>query len=239
MLFAASILAPRHTVILDDGTATFRATIEPLDFSMRSLLKRVYCGFRWRSFGRIRTQVVARTIFASALPRLQSCTLPVQVSLDDFRCGYLGLSDGVPIHPRTVVFLGQPLTEVGLVSNSSGLDVLCAQVGARLHERFEKVYYVAHRSEGEAEVEHRCRLIGALPLALPICVEYGLARQGWLPGAVASFCSTALITLERLAGEQMQFFAVRLPEELVGARAANLSKVYEGLFAEIPSLSWL
>ena len=118
---------------------------------------------------------------------------------------------GAPVDPDFALFLGGAEPEIGAMAEDDFVAVLKAvqeDVGRPL-------LYAPHRRE-------RATKLARLERELPVWVtdaagpiEYEIAELDTAPGVIASFFSTALITLPRIMPSDVEVRSYRIPEHLL------------------------
>jgi hypothetical protein len=119
---------------------------------------------------------------------------------------FLKMFDGSFHKTNEVLLIGSPLADFGLITKEVFHKVLLA-----IQEYFtgQEVVYVRHRTESE-------ELPGELKtISLDKPVELYLLENRILPSVVASFFSSAGINLNRIFGNQLKVFYIRIPDDYI------------------------
>jgi hypothetical protein len=125
-----------------------------------------------------------------------------------------------------VFVVGGCLAELGVVSLEF-YEAQMAWIAAR--SQGKKVSYIPHRREDRARYESYQEKYGFSILEVDVPIELLVLEQGWAPGEVIGFYSTALDTLHLMTEDcGSNIVALRIPDDRINTRedAGFISEVY-------------
>lgn len=217
----SNVLSSRAIVLLDDGTTT-------IDIACR----RVQESGPARSVGQARRialyarLMAVRTHEAERLVFFTSYDIAVgrqdEVVRNTFerlraQAARMGVGDGV-------LFLGQPLVEIGQMLEDRYATYLAA---ARDHFGAEGFVYVPHWRESPHLVQRLQTKLGFEVVRPPVPIEVDLLRSGRLPRVLASFHTAALENCRRMfGGAGMRITALTIAPEHLESGHDSIERVY-------------
>jgi len=136
------------------------------------------------------------------------------------------LSD-LELNKEEVLFLGLKLSEIGIVTQSYYLDQI---IKITSYYKNKQIIYIAHRGEDKTKLQKIDELDNVQVVQLDYPVElYGLYHTK-IPYKVASFYSTALLTMKNIYGMEAEGFLFNYTDSKYKKAIDNVYTYYEKYF---------
>lgn len=210
------------TVLLDDGTATLNIARQRIEGCAARkpdrLSKRIRLAAK-KIFQKLNNQQPSRVVFFTAYK------IPVMsfdsVIHNDF--AYLRTKISELQTTETVYFLGSPLSEAGIMSESQYLNYI-----NRVQNYYagRNILYVSHRRESQDKLAKIEEDYGLEVACFRFPIEYQLAFIGRRPLELASFMSSALDNCRLIFGDKMKIVSFRV-NEVNDDRRENVDHIYD------------
>lgn len=190
--------------LLDDGVGSLTIAQKRINFEQKR--KNKITGFILQLMG-IKSQPIEKLDYFSSFPVVaketetvvtnQFLTIKEQLSKKD-------------VSNDTVILLGQPLIEAGVVSYSD-YNAYLVNIAARHVDN--KILYYAHRREENKHLNIYDKVPNIEVVKSTKPIELTLLELKKLPNQVLSFYSAALITLPLIYGQYLSYISYKIPSE--------------------------
>jgi hypothetical protein len=125
---------------------------------------------------------------------------------------------------QDVYFLGQPLS-LKEMSEDHYIEMLQQVAG-----KYSKIKYIIHRYESELSLSRIKRISNIEVVVFDDCVELEFVRKGFLPHQILGFTTSALISMEKIFSENIQFKSFIIPHEILNSHFRDRMKTIYDYF---------
>lgn len=216
---------PEKVVWVDDGVSSLQRAKLLASGDLQKLTKHFQpksrVAARLEQLLRIDVKYQANTAFFSMYPEIAALLDDFEVVHNDYR--FFRQQFSLLPHRECVYFIGSDLRRFFLKDESKFEGYLAA---VAKYYAGRTLVYVLHRKENQEYMAQMGQKYGFNIVRFNDIIEVQLLKQGWCPGEIATFCSSALDTVSILCQPKMTAFTVAL-EDVKDDRVVGLRELYK------------